>query len=263
MLATAGVALGGLAGVDTDALTLKQRDIRMKGWPREAAGFRLGHLSDFHCDGDAAAERIRRAVVMLMRARPDAVALTGDFITTDADRWMPLCMEMLTPLLAAPQGVYCVMGNHDWNSGGVGVVSAALRQAGMTVLRNQSASLPTMPMIQLVGLDDCCAQRDDVAAALKHASPDARKILLVHEPDYADGAPPGFALQLSGHSHGGQIRIPGLPVLHAPQGGQKYPEGLQHSANHLVYTTRGLGLIGPQFRYFCPPEVTLLRLHPA
>ena len=82
----------------------------------------------------------------------------------------------------------------------------------------------------------------------------------MHEPDYADEAPPGFALQLSGHSHGGQIRIPGLPAFHCPKYGRHYPEGLRQGPHHPVYTTRGVGTIGPPIRLFCPPEVTVLTL---
>lgn len=67
----------------------------------------------------------------------------------------------------------------------------------------------------------------------------------MHGLDYANAAPLGFGLQLSGHSHAGQIRIPGLPPLHCPEYGQKYPEGLQQAANHPVYTTRGVGMMGP------------------
>ena len=87
-------------------------------------------------------------------------------------------------------------------------------------------------------------------------------MLLVHEPDYADEAPPGFALQLSGHSHGGQIRVPGLPPLHVPKYSTHYPEGLQQGPHHPVYTTRGVGTTGPPIRLFCPPEVTVLTSTP-
>ena len=99
--------------------------------------------------------------------------------------------------------------------------------------------------------------------ALQGVPETAVKLLLMHEPDYADEAPPGFALQLSGHSHAGQIRIPGLPPLHCPEYGRRYPEGLQQTTHHPVYTTRGIGMIGPQMRFCCPPEVTILTIQPA
>jgi predicted MPP superfamily phosphohydrolase len=88
----------------------------------------------------------------------------------------------------------------------------------------------------------------------------AVELLLVHEPDYADEAPRGFSLQFSGHPHGGQVRIPMLPPIIVPTYSRRYPEGLQQARNHLVYTTRGVGMVGPKFRLFCPPEVGLIRL---
>ena len=95
----------------------------------------------------------------------------------------------------------------------------------------------------------CTASRDDTV-----------RLLLVHEPDYADESPAGFAMQFSGHSHAGQVRVPGLPPLYCPEYGRKYPEGLRHTLTHPVYTTRGVGMMGPQMRFCCPPEVTLLIL---
>ena len=261
-LITAGVIGGGFIGVDTDALKLERRDVALPGWPREANGFRLGQLSDFHCDGESSSERISRAVALLLSEKPDAIVLTGDFITRKPRRWTSVCARLLEPLLSCPGGVYGVLGNHDWREGGAEIVTSTLRRSGFTLLRNESIALPNAPGVYFVGLDDYCVQKQDVKLALHAVPRDAAKLLLVHEPDFADKAPPGFALQLSGHSHGGQIRLPGLPVLHAPWGGTQYPEGLQQAKNHLVYTTRGLGLIGPPLRYFCPPEVTVLTLHP-
>jgi hypothetical protein len=86
------------------------------------------------------------------------------------------------------------------------------------------------------------------------------KLLLIHEPDYADEAPASFALQFSGHSHGGQVRIPGLAPIIVPKYSRRYPEGLQRARHHMVYTTRGVGMVGPKFRLFCPPEVAVIRL---
>lgn len=137
-----------------------------------------------------------------------------------------------------------------------------LGEAGMTVLRNQSVPFPTVDGAWIVGLDDVCVDKQDAETALQGVPSDACKILLVHEPDFADQSPPGFALQLSGHSHAGQIRLPGLPPLHCPKFGRHYPEGLEQSEHHPVYTTRGVGMVGPQIRLFCPPEVTLLRVYP-
>jgi hypothetical protein len=116
----------------------------------------------------------------------------------------------------------------------------------------------------LVGLDDVWESKQDPRAALAGTPDDECKLLLVHEPDYADEvAHYPVDLQLSGHSHGGQINLPrvGPPVL--PYLGQKYPSGLYQVETLAVYTNRGIGVIAPPVRLNCPPEVTLLTLHAA
>lgn len=129
------------------------------------------------------------------------------------------------------------------------------------MLRNQSAPVPGVSGTYFIGVDDVVTQCDDIVRAVAGVPPAATRILLVHEPDFADSAGPGFALQISGHSHGGQIRLPGLPPLHEPPLGREYPEGLQQAKHHQVYTSRGVGVTGPKLRLYCRPDVTLLRLH--
>ena len=220
-----------------------------------------------HCDTEHAVARTRRAAEMLLAQKPDVVFLTGDYITKQAHRWAVPAAEALAPLRAVPGGVFCVLGNHDWGNYHWLARSADLSrrrwrgrvhgaaQPGRALVRRRRASgwsawttgTPAGRMWR--GRCDCAARR--------------LQVLLVHEPDYADEAPEGFALQLSGHSHGGQIRVPGLPPLHVPKYSTHYPEGLQQGPRHPVYTTRGVGTTGPPVRLFCPPEVTVLHLHRA
>lgn len=263
-LALAGCAVSaGAHGVDTENLTLEDHAIRLPGWPDHAAGLKIGHLSDFHVDCDLALERAERAVALLLAQKPDVVFLTGDFITYKPNRWAHLAARAIAPLSGVPAGAFAVLGNHDWWSNGTNLVARHVQDVGITMLRNQSKPLQPAPGVWVVGLDDRCVGKQDPELALRDVPHDAIKLLLVHEPDYADQAPPVFAFQFSGHSHGGQIRCPGLPPLYEPKYGRDYPEGLQMAKNHPVYTTRGVGVLGPQLRYFCPPEVTLLRIYPA
>ena len=156
-----------------------------------------------------------------------------------------------------------MLGNHDWWSLRPDLIAGELQRVGFEVLRNRSVPLANAPNIWLVGLDSRSLGAHNPMLALQGVPEKAIKLLLIHEPDYADEAPHGMALQLSGHSHAGQIRIPGLPPLHCPTFGQRYPEGLQQTTQHPVYTTRGIGMINPQIRVCCPPEVTVLTIHPA
>lgn len=263
-------ATGLVAGIGTTAYAhdvepnhprVEEREIALAGWPRAAAGMRIGQLSDFHCQDEHSVARTRQAVQMMLAQKPDVVFLTGDYISHGpADYWARRCTDALAPLTGVPGGVFAILGNHDWWA--PNTVARHLRRVGFQNLRNQSVPLPHAPGVWIVGLDDRYVCVQDPKVALEGVPPDALKLLLVHEPDYADEAPAGFALQLSGHSHGGQIRLPGLP-LHCPKYGRRYPEGLQQGPHHPVYTSRGIGMMGPQMRFCCPPEVTILQMRPA
>jgi predicted MPP superfamily phosphohydrolase len=165
--------------------------------------------------------------------------------------------------LVAPLGIYVVYGNHDYYVGYVSQTTASVRRAGMTLLRNQSVPLTRgKSQIFIVGIDDLWLRYANLPRALQSVPRDACKIALMHEPDFADeAAKAGIDLQLSGHSHGGQVRIPGIGPLILPEYGRKYPMGLARVGNFTqVYTTRGVGVLPPPVRFNCPPEVTLIRL---
>ncbi|BDI33805.1 hypothetical protein CCAX7_58560 [Capsulimonas corticalis] len=198
---------------------------------------------------------------MMLAQKPDIVFLTGDFVSgRHADRWIDSCVEALAPLTAVPGGAYGVLGNHDWWCGGRRWIPRKLEAAGVHILKNASAPFPGVPGCHIVGVDDPLCGGAQPERAVRGVPPGDIKILLAHEPDYADQLGPGFALQISGHSHGGQIRVPGLPPIQTPVMGRRYPEGLQQAKNHRVYTSRGIGTIGPPYRLFCPPEVTILKI---
>ena len=239
-----------------------RRDIKVPGWPASAAGLTVGHLSDFHCQNNAAVDRTAHAARLLLAQKPDIVFLTGDYVSYgDGATWVQAAAEALAPLRAAPHGVFCILGNHDYPDGVPPEVAAVLERTGFQVLLNRAVPFPSVPNTWIIGMESVCAGRHDPIQAMKGVPKNAVKILLVHEPDYADEAPLGIGLQLSGHSHAGQIRLPGLPPLHCPAWGQRYPEGLQQAQNHQVYTTRGVGMMGPQMRFSCPPEITVLRIY--
>jgi uncharacterized protein len=262
-LATVAVAgtFGFEAVTEKDRLVLSRTDVFLPHWPSRANGKTVGILSDFHVDYPEALERTQRAVSMMRVVDPEIVILGGDYVSNHRSKnYLRPAIESFLPLVQPGRHVIAIMGNHDWWGNNVELASEYLRAIGITVLRNNSVSFPGVDGAFIVGLDDGWLCKMDVKKALVNVPADSHKLVLLHEPDFADNIGPGFDLQISGHSHGGQIRLPGLPVLHAPRYGTKYPEGLQQAENHLVYTTRGIGMIGPQIRTFCPPEVTLLTL---
>ena len=246
--------------MEPEEIQVSRFDVRIKGLPKGADGITIGHISDTHCDSPRAAGRAARAANLLRAQKPDIVVLTGDYITHNPHRRMAAAATALQPLSDAPLGAFAVMGNHDWWSGDPEFVARQLQGAGFHVLRNGSIPILDHERLWMVGLEQRCDDLQDPAVAFYDVPRDAIKLLLIHEPDYADEAPKGCSLQFSGHSHGGQVRIPGLPPIHTPTYGRRYPEGLQQAKNHLVYTTRGVGMVHPKFRLFCPPEVGLLHL---
>lgn len=227
--------------------------------PARLDGLRVAQLSDLHISQYTTAGDIERAIALAMALSPDLLVVTGDFIWRQSTEYATQLVEPLR-LLQAPLGVYAVLGNHDhWE--GAALTASVLAQTGISLLVNQAVRLDAGAPLWLVGLDDVWENKQDLRAALATTPDEECKLLLVHEPDFADEAADyPVDLQLSGHSHGGQINVPfiGPPVL--PYLGQKYPGGLYQVKQLAVYTNRGIGVIAPPIRLNCRPEVTLLTL---
>jgi predicted MPP superfamily phosphohydrolase len=229
---------------------------------------RIVQLSDLHLSEVVPLEHVQRAVALAQNLAGELIVITGDYVSGSAE-YAVACARALSAL-RAPLGVYAILGNHDhWTD--PAQVSGALTTAGLTLLRNQGRPIARDggkdADLWLAGLDDAWEGQDDLSAALRDAPEGLPTLLLVHEPDYAariaaQAADLGIVLQLSGHSHGGQVRLPfvGAPIL--PYLGRQYPWGLQKAGSMWVYTNRGVGLIHPSVRFNCPPEVTTLTLHP-
>jgi predicted MPP superfamily phosphohydrolase len=154
-----------------------------------------------------------------------------------------------------------ILGNHDhWND--AAIVTGALVDRGIRVLRNESFAIERgHERLWISGVDDVLEKQDDLPKTLAAVPETEATVLLAHEPDFADYVA-GFPvdLQLSGHSHGGQVRIPGLGPIVLPDLARKYHSGLNRVGRLQVYTSRGLGVINPPVRLNCPPEITLLTL---
>lgn len=244
---------------DINKPVVKNVTIPIKGLKPGMEGFTIAQLSDIHLEPYTKIALIERAVDMINLLHPDVVVLTGDYVW----RWADAAFE-LAPALARlnPRlGIYAVMGNHEYWMG-IEAVDTAFKEARIPVLYNQGMCLSSgTAQLYLAGLDDGWSGKPDLAAALAMAPSDVPVVLLYHEPDLADqvARQAQIALQLSGHTHGGQMRIPGPIVL--PYLGKKYEYGL-YRVNEVmqVYTNAGLGTISMPLRYNCPPEITLITL---
>ncbi|MGN6565086.1 MAG: metallophosphoesterase [Thermomicrobiales bacterium] len=241
-------------------LRLEDVTVPLVGLPPGLAGVRIGFLTDIHHDPGRPVALLRRAVRLLNDTRPDVILLGGDYVNstaTDIDRPLALLGQ-----LRAPLGVFGVLGNHDYGAGGDSS-AARLAGAGITVLRNQSVRLvaPGGAPFWVAGLDSTARRHDDLGEALACVPAGGSRILLAHEPEVADEAlARGLRvdLQLSGHSHGGQVVLPGLGAPLLPFLGRRYVSGLH--LEPTIYTGRGVGGVPPYIRFNCPPEAAVLTL---
>jgi predicted MPP superfamily phosphohydrolase len=246
---------------------LVRKEIRLRRWPSRLNGFTIALLSDFHYDPYFSVHPIRSAVEIVSRLRPDLVALTGDFVSAS---WLGSavrgaadaepCAELLAKL-RAPHGVWAVLGNHDAVAG-ADRVSEALNAVTVTTLSNQSVAIERDgARFWLAGVDDVLDGSPDLPGTLRGIPSAEAVVLMAHEPDYADyvaGYP--VDLQLSGHTHGGQVRIPFLPPLYLPPLAEKYISGLFQIRALTLYTTPGIGTVDLPVRWNCPAEVTFITL---
>lgn len=252
-----------LVNVAPNELTVETLTLKLARLPRAFDGLTLVQLSDMHHGPYVSLEHIENAVALANQAKPDVIAITGDFIGIRA-RYMKACVGALAKLDA--RHIFAVLGNHDYELGYLEQSIALLKASPIQLLRNQALRLKEGgEEIAIVGVDDVSLNEANLPRALDGLPEELFKLALVHEPDYADTvAQERVDLQLSGHSHGGQVKIPGLGPLILPKFAEKYREGLYQVGDLLqVYTTRGIGLIQPAVRFNCPPEVTVFRLERA
>lgn len=230
------------------------------------AGVRIALLTDLHMDPRMSLRRVRRIVELTNDQRPDLVVFTGDL--TSHFQFPAADLAAVLGGLSAPLGKFAVPGNHDyWTR--LEKVAGCLRAGGFTMLVNSHRVLrrQDQPLV-LAGLDDLWAGQPNVTAALRGlevAAAGAPRIALCHNPDYAEALAdqPRVDLMLSGHTHGGQVKVPlgrrpVLPIDHA-----KYAAGLVAGPHCQVYTSVGLGMVGPHVRYNCRPEIAILTLQAA
>jgi uncharacterized protein len=268
----------GVAAIAADSLILEpnhprivRKEIALRRWPAQLNGFSIVLLSDFHYDAYFSVHPLKAAIALVNGLHPDLIVLTGDFVTApvfggdekkaaaDAEP----CASLLGQMRAA-HGLWAVLGNHDWATDHRHVTHA-LEAEGIPVLANHSVPIEAAgARFWLSGLNDVLSEKSDLDATLADVPSDEPAILLAHEPDYADYVSRRpVDLQLSGHSHGGQIRLPFMRPLYLPEMARKYFWGLYRIGSLTLYTNPGLGTMGVPVRWNCPPEVTLLTLRHA
>lgn len=225
----------------------------------EFSGYRVVQLSDIHLDRWMTPARLAHIVSQVNQLNPDLVVLTGDFVTRSAEEFAP-GLSVLNQLHPKDKTL-SILGNHDaWTN--PPLIQTALETAGVQVLQNQVATVQRRSaQLHIGGVDDVWAKRDRLDQVLAALPPTGAAILLAHEPDFADksAATGRFDLELSGHSHGGQVRLPLIePFL--PPLANRYPLGQYKVGSMIQYTNRGVGMSGIHARFNCRPEITVFTL---
>ena len=231
-------------------------------------GFTIVQISDVHADTSMTSKKLSKIVKLINKQQPDIIAMTGDFVTRKADtRTYPL-LEKSFKQFSPTEKTLGVLGNHDhWSN--PDEIRQLLHAANAVDLNNSIYTIErNNSKLVIAGVDDHWTGKSDLNAVLEQLelqnNPPA--ILLAHEPDFADisAATHKFALQISGHSHGGQIRFRSKknpPVL--PRLAKKYPVGRYQVDDMVQYTNRGVGMVSPTVRFNCRPEITVFTLNSA
>lgn len=236
-------------------------DISLPGLPKSFHDFRICHFSDLHLGFSIEVSDLPSLVELIQSNHPDCICFTGDLFDKDLSGVSKTAKYLSQ--LDAPYGKYAVLGNHD-NWGNRESVQSVWRKANFKILHNKHDLLRKQTdSLYIAGVDDPWVGKPDIQKALKGIPKDACTILLAHEPDFADEFSRfPIDLQLSGHSHGGQVRIPLIGALYTPPYSSKYPNGLYQVPNTplQVYTTRGIGMTRLPLRFNCRPELTMITL---
>jgi predicted MPP superfamily phosphohydrolase len=235
-------------------IQLFERPLNVVGLPPALDGLRVGFLTDVHLSAMVPASDVTQAVDLLAAARPDVIALGGDYVTdADVSRAAPVA-ELLAPLASAPLGAFAVLGNHDDDR----VVPTALSARGFTVLRDQRTRLTIRgEAVDIVGLRYWTRRLPDITRAVRGAGPTT--FMLAHDPRrLREAATLDVQLVLAGHTHGGQVVLPGMGAVAA----RRFPvvAGEANEGHCTLFVSRGVGTVFVPVRINCPPEVQVLVL---
>ncbi len=255
-------SIGALCSLGTGRAFLETSDLKLevvragvRGLPLALDGFRIAVLSDFHLEPFTQISFLKLAIDAANALKPDLVVLLGDYVdaTVESIHELAPALGKLNPR----HGVVGVLGNHDHYKGAP-VVTEVLRKQGIEMLVNGGFLLPGGRGGLFLAGTDSLKGEFELKKALSACPAGVPSILLSHEPDVADEVREDgrVALQLSGHSHGGQVRCAGVERLMLPPGGRKYPFGSYRLGSLHVHTSRGLGTTGLPVRLGSPPELT-------
>lgn len=264
-----GIGSGGYVyakQIEPSLLDINTQEVQHPLIPKSFEGIKIVQFSDTHLGFQYNLRQFKKLVKRINELRPDVILFTGDLMDrpnkfTEINNLVPLLQQ-----LHAPLGKYCIYGNHDHGGYGSNLYRNIMETANFSLLLNESKAIKLRDgsHIYLVGIDDAMLGHPDMALALKGVPVNSFKIVLSHAPDLAETISQyPVQWQLSGHSHGGQVKIPFIGALVTPPFARKYTEGLYRiGQDHQLslYVNRGIGTTRLPFRFMAKPELTVFTL---
>ena len=255
--------LGYASFIEPQRLRTRELTLTIPDLPNEFEELKIAQLTDFHYRPGWDHHLVTQAVAEAQDWQPDLITLTGDFMDHHP-KVLPELFELLAPL-QAPLGVFGILGNHDHYNTTLEDTIQSFSETNITLLVNQIHHLrpPQGGELQLIGLDSIYSSTPDFALPVGPRSAEQLRIVLSHEPDTFDQVIDSYRphLQLSGHTHGGQCRIPFVGrAPFTPPYGRVYIDGYYQQADSHLFVSSGLGTSIVRMRFACLPEIALLTL---
>lgn len=266
-LLTTGIATSGgyyyARNIEPNLLSITYHTIKHKSLPKEFDNLKIVQFSDTHLGFQYEVEQLEELIIEINNINPDIIIFTGDLL--DAPNMYPNTQKVVQLLskLNSTLGNFAIYGNHDHGGYGSDIYKKVMEASGFTLLLNDSRKINLLNNIGIwmIGIDDAMLGRINFPIAFSDIPEEDFKIVLSHAPDLADdSANFGAHLQFSGHSHGGQIKVPFLGALVTPPFATKYREGFYEIGSLKLYVNRGLGTTRLPFRFLSRPELTVFTL---
>lgn len=239
--------------------------IYSKRLPLQFKNFRIVQFSDTHLGFNYTLKDLEKLIIRINDLKPDLIVFTGDLIDDPTQFNSDKELSAILKRLKSKHGKFWIYGNHDHGGYGTNAIKRIMEQSDFKLLKNSHEVIKRADdQIILAGIDDLILGKPDLATTLVGTSENDFKILLAHEPDFADRTR-NFSVdvQLSGHSHGGQIRLPFFGSVYTPDYAIKYIKGSYTFDNErlFLYVNSGIGTTRLPFRFLCKPEITIFTLN--
>jgi len=244
-------------------LSFTQHTLTSQLIPKSFHGMKILQFSDLHLGYYLSLQHLSQIVSKINAEKPDIVLFTGDLIDDYQTYTEAPFVASILKNIQAPFGKFSIYGNHDHDGYGTEYYDHIMRESGFELLQNSEKRIRLLDNseISIFGLDDVLLGKPKIAETLQHAKQNIYTIVLVHEPDIASQiATYPINLQLSGHSHGGQVQIPFLGAIITPSLAKQYIEGFYNIQDLTLYVNRGIGRTRVPFRFMSKPEITLFTL---